>query len=264
MPWFEKEMDYARESLEKVASFAIDRAGERLGQTVHEGIAAASQELREIILGASHEVDSKLDKISEELHSQRQFTKADVKELVDYAADRLGATLDARIERAKAEIGELVQEKVEYFKREIDGFFLERQRDLARERRRLIANVLIAVAAAFLMGWVSLVYHRVLGGSLDLFGVFRAVFVALAGGYVVYVAVAWFRRYRQMSEHRKDFMFLTLRYFRVIKPENLFGHVLLVLVLAVLYAVLFYPDELARLTGSGTLMDLVNRLHGAP
>jgi F0F1-type ATP synthase membrane subunit b/b' len=89
VPWFEKEMDYARESLEKVASFAIDRAGERLGQTVHEGIAAASQELREIILGASHEVDSKLDKTSEELHSQRQFTKADVKELVDYAADRL-------------------------------------------------------------------------------------------------------------------------------------------------------------------------------
>lgn len=262
MAWFEKEMDYARESLEKVADHAIERAGERLGQTVHEGIQLASRELRDIILGASHEVDSKLDKISEELHSQRQFTKSDVKELVDYAADKLGATLDARIERAKAEIASLVQEKVEYFKQEIDGFFIQRQRDLARERRRLVANVLIAIAAAFLMGWVSLVYHRVLGGGMDLFAVFRAVFVALAGGYGVYLAIAWFRRYRQMSEHRKDLMFLTLRYWGLLKPENLFGHLLLVLVLGVLYAILFYPEELARLTGSGLLLDWVNRLHG--
>lgn len=264
MAWFEKEMDYARESLEKVAEHVIDRAGERLGETLHEGIAAASRELREIILGASREVDGKLEKISEELHSQRQFTKSDVKELVDYAAEKLGATLDARIAVAKEEISSLVQQKVEYFKQEIDGFFLKRQRDLARERRRLVANVLIAVAAAFLMGWVSLVYHRVLGGSLDLFGVFRAVFVALAGGYGVYVVVAWFRRYRQMAEHRKDLMFLTLRYWGVLKPENLFGHLLWVLLLLVLYAVLFYPDELARLSGSGTLIEWVKRLHGSP
>lgn len=264
MAWFEKEMDYARESLEKVAEHAIDRAGERLGQTVQEGIAAASRELRDIVMGASREVDSKLDKISEELHNQRQFTKSDVKELVDYAAEKLGATLDARIAVAKEEISSLVQQKVEYFKQEIDGFFLQRQRDLARERRRLVANVLIAVAAAFLMGWVSLIYHRVLGGSLDLFGVFRAVFVALAAGYGVYVVVAWFRRYRRMDEHKKDLMFLTLRYWGVLKPENLFGHLLLVVVLACLYVLLFYPDELARLTGSSTLIEWVNRLHGRP
>jgi len=264
MAWFEKEMDYARQSLEKVAEHAIDRAGERLDATVREGIVMAAREMREIVMDASREVDSKLEKISEELHSQRQFTKSDVKELVDYAAEKLGATLDARIAAARQEITGLVQEKVEYFKREIDGFFLQRQQDLARERRRLIANVLIAVAAAFLMGWVSLVYHRVLGGGMDLFGVFRAVFVALAGGYGVYLVVAWIRRYRKMAEHEKDLVFLTMRYWGVLKPENLFGHLLWLLVLAALYGILFYPEQIARFTGSGWLMELVERLHGRP
>jgi vacuolar-type H+-ATPase subunit H len=259
MAWFEKEMDYARESLEKVSEHAIERAGERLNATVHE----ASKELREIVTGASREVDAKLDKISDELHAQRQFTKSDVKELVDYAAEKLGATVDARILVMKQEITNLVQEKVEYFKREVDSFFVQRQQDLARERRRLIANVAIAIAAAFVMGWVSLMYHRVLGGTMDLFGVFRAVFIALAGGYAVYMVVAWVRRYRQMSEHRKDLMFLTMRYWGVIKPESVFGHLLWILLLLVMYGVIFYPDVLARLTGSEALMKWIGALHGA-
>lgn len=263
MAWFEKEMDYARESLEKASEHAIERAGERLNETVREGIGAASKELREIVTGASHEVDAKLDKISDELHAQRQFTKSDVKELVDYAAEKLGATVDARILVMKQEITNLVQEKVEYFKREVDSFFVQRQQDLARERRRLIANVAIAIAAAFVMGWVSLLYHRVLGGTMDLFGMFRAVFVALAGGYAVYMVVAWVRRYRQMSEHRKDLMFLTVKYWGVVKPESVFGHLLWILLLLVLYAMIFYPDVLARLTGSEALMKWIGALHGA-
>jgi hypothetical protein len=259
MPWFEKEMDYARQSLEKVSEHAIERAGVRLDATVQE----ASKELREIIVGASREVDTKLDKISDELHSQRQFTKSDVKELVDYAAEKLGATVDARIVVMKDEITALVQEKVEYFKHEVDNFFVQRQQDLARERRRLIANVLIAVVAAFVMGWVSLMYHRVLGGTMDLFGVFRAVFVALAGGYGVYMVVSWVRRYRRMSEHRKDLMFLTVKYWGVLKPENLFGHLMWVVVLLVLYGVIFYPEVLARYTGSEALLKWIGILHGA-
>lgn len=259
MAWFEKEMDYARESLEKVSEHAIEQAGVRLNETVHE----ASKELRDIVIGASREVDAKLDKISDELHSQRQFTKSDVKELVDYAAEKLGATVDARIVVMKQEITALVQDKVEYFKHEVDAFFVQRQQDIARERRRLIANVLIAVVAAFVMGWVSLMYHRVLGGTMDMFGVFRAVFVALAGGYGVYMVVAWVRRYRQMSEHKKDVMFLTMKYWGFLKPESLFGHLLLVLFLLALYGVIFYPETVARITGSEMLMKWIGALRGA-
>ena len=78
MAWFEKEMDYARESLEQVSRVAVEQAGEKLTGVVQGGLVQASSELREAILNASHEVDRKLDKISAELHSQRQFTKDEI------------------------------------------------------------------------------------------------------------------------------------------------------------------------------------------
>lgn len=262
MAWFEKEMNYARESLEKVSETAIDRAADKLNGVVSEGIAQASSELREVVNNASRDVDAKLDKISDELHSQRQFTKQDVKELVDYAADKLGATVDARVAVMKQEITSLVQERVEYFKHEVDSFFVQRQQDIARERRRLIMNVMIAIGASFSMAAVSLMYHRFSAGTLDLFGVFRIVFASLAVGYGAYLLVSFIRRYRQMTEHRKDLMFLAVRYWGVLRPESIFGHSLLVLVLLAAYGVIFYPELFASLFGSETLLRWVNILHG--
>lgn len=254
MTWFQKEMDYARENLEQVSRTAIDHASEKLDGVVREGIAQASGELREVVLGASQEVDAKLDKISAELHNQRQFTKSDVKEMVDYAAERLGATLDERTRVMKVEIASLVQEKVEYLKHEVDAFFIQRQQDLARERRRLIANVLIAVAASLAMGFISLMFHRVGQGSLDMLGIFRIVFASLGGGYLVYLLVNMVIKYRRMSEHRKDFVFLTMKYWGILRPESLFSHALLALVLLALGALLFFPESLGRWLGSETLL----------
>jgi hypothetical protein len=220
---------------------------------VRDGIADAGGELREIITGASQDIDAKLDKISLELHDQRQFTKTDVKELVDYAADKLGATIDARVLVMKQEITNLVQDKVEYFKAEVDTFFVKRQQDIARERRRLLMNILIAVSASFLMGGVSLMYHRYSAGAVDLFGIFRIVFISLAAGYLVYMGISMLRRYRQMSEHRKDVMFLAMKYWGFLRPESLVWHLLLLVVLLILYGVLFYPELLVKLTGSEVL-----------
>ena len=253
MPWFEKEMDYARESLEKVSEHAIDEAANKLSNVVREGISDASGELRDIITGASKEIDGKLDKITNELHDQRQFTKADIKELVDYAADRLGTTIDERVVVMKQEITDLVKVKVEYFKAEIDTFFVKRQQDIARERRRLVMNILLAVAASFLMGVVSLMYQRYAAGGINLFGVFRIVFVSLAAGYLVYTGISLVRRYRQMSEHRKDVMFLAMKYWGFLRPESVLGHLLLLGVLLLLYLLLFYPELMVKVTGSQAL-----------
>jgi F0F1-type ATP synthase membrane subunit b/b' len=77
---------------------------------------------------ASREVDAKLEKISEELHSQRHFTKADVQELVDYAAAQFGATLDARIERLRSEAEALIA---------------RRQAEVVRERKRFVVFALV-------------------------------------------------------------------------------------------------------------------------
>lgn len=262
MTWFEKEMDYARENLEQVSRTAIDHASEKLDGVVREGIAQASGEMREVVLSASQEVDAKLDKISAELHSQRQFTKDDVVELVDYAAEKLGSTLDQRVHVMREEITALIQEKVEYLKHEVDAFFIQRQQDLARERRRLIANVLIAVAASLAMGILSLMFHRVGQGNLDMLGIFRIVFASLGGGYLVYLLVNMVIKYRRMSEHRKDFVFLTMKYWGILRPESLFSHVALVVVLLALGALLFFPEYIGRWLGSETLLRWAAQIRG--
>ena len=257
--WFKGEMDYAGDRLERAVGVA---AGE-MNQVVATGIERAGGELRQVLLDASHEVDVKLDKISEELHAQRSLTKDDVRELVDYAADRLGSTLDGRMERMKGEITDLVQQKVEYLKQEVDEFFVRRQQDLARERRRLIANVLIAVAASLGVAAVSLLYQRIEQGTFSVFGLFRVLLLSLTGGYFVYLVVNLARRYLQMAEHRKDMMFLALRYWGFLRPGSVFAHLVLLAGLAFGAAVLFFPETLVRLTGSEALQQWLDSLLGS-
>jgi hypothetical protein len=250
MALFDKTISHAKDSLAEVSREAIDHAGERLADVVKVGVSQAGTELKDVIWQASQEIDAKLDKISDELHEQRQFTKDDVRELVDYAGEKLGALMDERIVYAKAEFSSLVQEKVEYFKREIDGFFIERQRDLARERRRLFINVAIAVLASLSLGFVSWLYHQYLGGGVDVFAIFRIVFASLMGGYAAYLAVKLVRRWMSMSEHKKDTLFLVSRYWGVLRPESIFGTIVLVCLMAVLVGFLLFPEQIAQLTGS--------------
>lgn len=257
MAWFEKEMNYAKDSLAEVSQQAIDRAGERLTGVVKDGVAQAGTELREVIQHAGEEIDAKLDKISHELHEQRQFTKDDVREMVDYAAEKLSTVLDERVAVAKREISDLVQDKVEYFKREIDDFFIRRQEDLSRERRRLFINVLIAVSASFLVGGVSWLYHRFMGGTLDIFGIFRIIFASLMGGYAVYLLASLIRRWMSMTEHRKDALYLTMRYWGVLRPESVFMNLVLLCFVALLFGLLLFPDVLAQLPGGKSLLQWV-------
>jgi len=249
MAFFDKTIEHAKDSLAEVSREAIDLAGERLSGVVKDGVAQAGTELKDVIWRASQEIDAKLDKISDELHEQRQFTKDDVRELVDYAGEKLGTLMDARIAHAKAEFSSLVQDKVEYFKREVDSFFIERQRDLARERRRLFINVAIAILASLSLGFVSWLYHQYLGGGLDVFAIFRIVFASLAGGYGAYLAVKLLRRWLSMSEHRKDTLFLVSRYWGVLRPESIFGTLILVCLMAALVGFLLFPDQIAHFAG---------------
>lgn len=227
---FEKTIDYARESLIAASEAAVDRAGERLGQVVDN---------------ASQAIDDKLDKISQELHDQRSLTKDDVRELVDYAAERLSVALDERIAVMRREIAGLVQEKTEYFKAEIDAFFIQRQQDLARERRRLIINIVLATCAALGVGAVSLFYKGM--QSWDMLTVFRVVLAALAGGYGVWLAVSLLRRWLRMTEHRKDLVFVAARYWGWLQPASVFSALLVLALLVVLSLALAFPQEALHL-----------------
>lgn len=247
MAWFQKEMDYARESLATAAEGAIDRAGERLSGVIGDGVRGAGQELKEVVAGASREIDAKLDKISVELHNQRQFTKDDVRELVDYAADKLSGVLDDRIQVMKREISELVEDKTEYFKAEIDDFFIQRQKDLARERRRMVVNIGLAFVASLAVGGVSLFYRGVDREQMDMLTVFRIVLASLTGGYVVFLGASLLNRWFALSEHRKDALFLAARYWGWLRPGSLFSTFLLLMALLLFAVVMLFPEEAIRL-----------------
>jgi hypothetical protein len=226
MTMFEKTLDYARDSLIAASEAAVDRAGERLGQVVDN---------------ASQAIDQKLDKISQELHSQRQFTKDDVRELVDYAAVQLSNVLDERIAVMRQEITGLVEEKTEYFKLEIDEFFIKRQQDLARERRRLMLNIVLASGAALSVGAISLFYKGV--REWDLLTVFRVVLASLAGGYSVWLVLSVLRGWLRMTEHRKDMVFLAARYWGWLRPASIFSTLLVLAILGLLSLALIFPHE---------------------
>jgi hypothetical protein len=172
-----------------------------------------------------------------------------VKELVDYAAERLGQTVDERVRVMREEIAGLVQEKVEYLKREVDGFFIQRQQDLARERRRLVANIVLAVTASLLVAAVSFVYHRAGEGRMDVYGLFRILFISLTGGYAVYLVMNLLLKYFRMTEHRKDMVFLAARYWGVLRPTSVLGHLLLLAGIAATYVLLFFPELLSAVGG---------------
>jgi len=236
MTMFEKTIDYARESLIAASEAAVDRAGERMGQVVDN---------------ASQAIDQKLDKISLELHSQRQFTKDDVHELVDYAAVRLSDVLDQRIALMRREITSLVEEKTEYFKTEIDDFFIKRQQDLARERRRLLINIVLATAAALSVGAISLFYKGV--REWDLLTVFRVVLASLAGGYGVWLVASLLRGWLRMTEHKKDLVFLAARYWGWLRPASIFSTLVVLAILGLLSLALMFPHEALRLIGQPIL-----------
>ncbi len=237
---FEKTIDYARGSLTAASEAAIEKAGDKLGEVVRIGVRQAGEEMRDVVAGASQAIDEKLEKISQELHSQRSLTKDDVRELVDYAADRLSVVLDDRIAAMRREIAGLVEDKTEYLKREIDNFFIERQRDLARERRRLLLNIVLATAAALGVGAVSLFYKGI--QEWDMLTVFRVVLASLAGGYGVWLAVSLIRGWLRMTEHRKDMVFLAARYWGWLRPTSIFSTLMVLLLLTVLGLALAFPE----------------------
>lgn len=259
MAWFEKEMDYARENLTAASESIIERAGARMTMVMRETVEHAGKELREVVGDTSREIDAKLDKISDELHAQRQFTKDDVRELVDYAADRVSVVLDQRIAVMKNEISSLVAEKTEYFKTEIDTFFIRRQHDLARERRRLAFNILLAFTASITVGAVSLFYKGL--NELDMLGIFRIVLASLAGGYGVYLVVRMINYWSSMAEHEKDMVYVATRYWGWLRPGSIVGSFVLLALLTLVSLSLLFPEEAAHLL---RLDHLMPRFRGSP
>jgi capsule polysaccharide export protein KpsE/RkpR len=67
----------------------ISQLGDKLESTVRQ----AGEGLEQVVL-----------KASEELGKQRNLTKADMQELIEFATQEIGAALDVRLDKAKADL----------------------------------------------------------------------------------------------------------------------------------------------------------------
>jgi hypothetical protein len=117
--------------------------------------------------------------------------------------------------------------------------------DLARERRRLLLNIVLATGAALAVGAVSLFYKGI--REWDLLTVFRVVLASLAGGYSVWLVLSLLRGWLRLSEHRKDMFFLAARYWGWLRPASIFTTLLIMATLMLLSLALIFPNEAMQL-----------------
>ena len=69
------------------------------------------------------------------------------------------------------------------------------------------------------------------------------------------------RKYQRMAEHREDLMFLTMRYWGVLRPQSLFWHLVLLFGIAGVYILLFFPHLLLQIAGAERLLDWLKLPH---
>ncbi len=192
------------------------------------------------ILLAGKQADDKITLLSEELHAQRKFTAEDIERLIDYAAARFGATVDARIEKLRAETSNLINQKIVHIRDELSAA-------AAEQKRVALRNAALAVVASLAIGLVSLLYRKYGHGELELVDVFRSLLLALAAGHGLWLAFRAFSNYLVTSRFRRNAVIVGLRYFDVLRPKGALGHLAFFILLVVAWLAINFSGELAHL-----------------
>ncbi len=185
---------------------------------------------------AGSQAEDKISRLSEELHAQRKFTREDIEYLIDYAAERFGATVDSRIEKLRHETSQLITQKIEHIRFELSAA-------AAEQKRVALRNAGIAVFASIGVGVVSLLYRKYGHGEVALVDVFRSVLLALAVGHGLWLAFRAFSHYLLTSRVRRNAIVVSLRYFEVLRPKGAFGHLGLFLLLVAVWLLVTFGGD---------------------
>lgn len=186
---------------------------ERLAPLFDRSIKHVSQELSSVIQEAGAQVDRNIALLSDEIHNQRSMTKDDIRSLIDYATLQLGSALDQRITTIKQETSELINQKVEMLKTELN--------DAATlSRKTMLSNVLISICAAFLMAGIGLIYKKVSIGELSLLSLFRVSLMSCATFTFVLSMLKFIQAWRTMKQRKKGVATVAIGYFGVLKPNG--------------------------------------------
>src|SRR5437870_2571215 len=132
---------------------------ELLGDRLDQAVLLAGKQLNDVVERASTQLDERIQQISDEIHNQRNLTRSDIEQLIDYATANIGTVLDQRIEKLRAETSAVISDKIEQIRKELSEAASEQKRNTLR-------NAMIAIGASIMVGVVSLYYKKYLGGDI--------------------------------------------------------------------------------------------------
>ncbi|WP_374583586.1 hypothetical protein [Pseudoduganella sp.] len=205
-----------KEALSKLESVGERLLDSRVEPLVEKSIKQLSAEVKSSIEDASKRVEHNVTVLSNEVHNHRSITAEQIRNLIDYSADKFGVMLDQRIALMKAEVSDLINEKTEKVKKELELAAVA-------SRRALYVNAAISFGLAALVAVLSFIYRRTAAGELDPFLVYR-VMVAGCGTFTAVLGLLKvIQRWRAMEPVKKGIATVALGYFGVLRPNGAVG-----------------------------------------
>jgi uncharacterized protein YjbJ (UPF0337 family) len=208
----------------------------KLNPMIGGAISQASAELGNVVKEASDQLQANIVLLSNEIHDQRRVTKDDVKLLIDYAADKIGKTIDERIGVAKQELSLLVTEKVTHLRGELEDAAV-------RSRKTLFFNLTVSTLTALVMAIIGLIYRKITLNELDVYSLFRVLLFSSAVGTGLFSALKVFANWRSMNKTKKNVAAVAIGYLGILRPNGAVGMCVLSLLLLLCWGfVTFYPS----------------------
>jgi hypothetical protein len=182
-------------------------------------------------------LEQAIEKAGHEISTQRTLTKGEIEHLIQYAAEQFGNAIDARIEKARLETSELITSKLTQFREQVG--------EAAAEQKRVaIQNASVAVGASILVGIVSLYYKQHFHGEVELIDVFRSVLLAMGAGYLAWMAFKFAHGYLQTTRFKRNAVVVGLKYFDVLRPKGVIGHLAIFGLIVCAWGLLNFGDKL--------------------
>ena len=120
-------------------------------------------------------IEKAIQQASNELHTQRSLTGAEFRDLIEFASQKFGETIDLRIEKARHEASDLVTAKLKELKAQLADA-------AAQQKKATLRNVTVGVCGAVIVSVISLVTKS--DGTIGVSAIdfYRAILAAIAGG----------------------------------------------------------------------------------
>lgn len=221
--------------LNQVKGMIGDVVDTKLNPMIEGAISQASTELGNVVKQASDQLQANIKLVSDEIHDQRRVTKDEIMQLIDYAAEKIASTVDARIAIVKDEVSLLVTEKVALVRSQLEDAAVQ-------SRKTLYLNLSVSICAALTMAAIGLVYRKITLNQLDVFSLFRVLLLSTATGTGLFSALKLLANWRGLNKTKKNAAAIAINYLGILRPNGAARLFVLSLLLGMGWVLItFYP-----------------------